>query len=697
MTPEAFAAKEAATWEGGLARWGQGRERIARLREAADFAIYTPGSEAGLQISILSSLAAPPAETLADGDLLRERVSTLVASLLSLLDVDSDPIQGREHILLSTIFDAAWREGRSLDLAALIQQIQKPPIDRIGVMDLESFYSAKERFGLAMAFNNLLGSPGFAAWLRGEPLDVDRLLYTATGKPRVAVISIAHLSDRERMFFVSLLFNQTLGWMRSKPGTTSLRAILCMDEVFGYMPPVAEPPSKRPLLTLLKQARAFGLGLVLATQNPVDLDYKGLSNVGTWFLGRLQTERDKQRLMDGLEGAASGGKFDRAAMEQTLAGLGNRVFLLHNVHEDEPVLFQTRWALSYLRGPLTRPEIKRLMDPLKQAPAAQPAPAFAPAAASAPVTPSSTGGGGAAPVLPPDVSQAFLPVRSKPQGITYEPCLFGAGTVRYSDAKRGIDHAEEVSLLAPLTADGADWYAAEGTDLGKGDVESEPVSGARFAPLPDAAVKAKSYARWTKDLEECLFRTGQCDLFKSDTLGEVSKPGESERDFRIRLADRGREKRDEQVEILRKKYGVKIGQLQERIRRAQQEKEKQSAQASQQTLQTVINAGSAVLGMFFGRRRSMSSAGTAVRGVGRTFQERQDVNRAEENIEALQKQLADLNTELEAEVHNLEERFDPQAGELESVALKPKKTDVEVRFLTLAWAPKRPDGGPAWK
>lgn len=697
LTPEAFAAKEAETWRSGLARWDQGRERIARLRAAADFAIYTPGSEAGLQISILSSLAAPPAEVLADGDLLRDRVSTLVSSLLSLLGVESDPIQGREHILLSTIFDSAWREGKSLDLAALIQQIQKPPIDRVGVMDLESFYPAKERFGLAMAFNNLLGSPGFAAWLRGEPLDVDRLLYTATGKPRVAVISIAHLSDRERMFFVSLLFNQTLGWMRSKPGTTSLRALLCMDEVFGYMPPVAEPPSKRPLLTLLKQARAFGLGLVLATQNPVDLDYKGLSNVGTWFLGRLQTERDKQRLMDGLEGAAAGGKFDRAAMEQTLAGLGNRVFLLHNVHEDEPVLFQTRWALSYLRGPLTRPEIKRLMDPLKQAPAAQAAPASAPAMAPAPAASPSTEGGGAAPVLPPDVSQGFLPVRSKPQGITYDPCLFGVGTVRYIDAKRGIDHAEEVSLLASLTAEGADWYAAEGTDLGKGDVESEPVAGARFAPLPDAAVKSKSYPRWTRDLEECLFRTGHCDLFKSDTLGEVSKPGESERDFRIRLADRGREKRDEQVEILRKKYGVKIGQLQERIRRAQQEKEKQSSQASQQTLQTVINAGSAVLGMFFGRRRSLSSAGSAVRGVGRTFQERQDVSRAEENIEALQKQLADLNAELEAEVHNLEERFDPQVGELEPVSLKPKKTDVEVRYLTLAWAPRYPDGAPAWR
>ncbi|HEY4594276.1 MAG TPA: ATP-binding protein, partial [Thermoanaerobaculia bacterium] len=598
LTPETFAAKEAEAWRNGLARWDQNGERIARLRDAAEFALYTPGSEAGLQISILSSLAAPPPEVLADGDLLRERVGTLVASLLALLDVDSDPIQGREHILLANIFDTAWREGRGLDLAALIQQIQKPPMERVGVMDLETFFPAKDRFGLAMAFNNLLGSPNFAAWLRGEPLDVDRLLYTASGKPRIAVFSIAHLSDRERMFFVALLLNQTLGWMRAKAGTTSLRAILAIDEVFGYMPPVAEPPSKRPLLTLLKQARAFGLGVVLASQNPVDIDYKGLSNVGTWFLGRLQTERDKQRLMDGLEGAAAGGSFDRARIEQILSGLTNRVFLLHDVHQDEPVLFQTRWTLSYLRGPLTRPEIKRLMDPVKQAPPAAPVKAQEPTGAPAP--PSAAVPAAAAkevaPVLPPDVPQRFLLVRAKPEGVVYAPRLFAAATVHYQDAKLGVEHAEEVSLLAALTDDGVDWYAAQVVELGKDDLESEPVAGSRFAPLPDAAVKAKSYDAWRKALEDCLFRTRKCDLFRSAALAEASKPGESERDFRIRLTETAREARDEQVAALRKKYGVKIAQLQERIRRAGQEREKQQAQASQQTLSTVVSAGAAVLG-----------------------------------------------------------------------------------------------------
>jgi hypothetical protein len=413
----------------------------------------------------------------------------------------------------------------------------------------------------------------------------------------------------------------------------------------------------------------------------VDLDYKGLSNVGTWFLGRLQTERDKARLMDGLEGA--GGSFDRAKTEQILSGLPGRVFLLHDVHEDAPALFQTRWTLSYLRGPLTRPEIKRLMDPLK-------APAAAPPAA-APQEPVVSGGAKeGAPVLPPGIPQRFLPVRAKPEGIVYEPRLFATAAVHYQDAKRSVDHVAETALLTPLTDDGADWYKAETVELTKDDLESDAVPGARFAPLPDAAVQAKSYDAWRKGLADCLYRTAKLDLFSSGTIGLVSNPGESERDFRVRLAETAREKRDEQIEALRGTYGAKIAQFQERIRRAEQARQVQADQAHQQTLSTVIHGATAVLGMFFGRAkslRSISAVGTAARGAGRSFQEQQDVARADETLAALQKQLADLNAELETEAENLKERFDPAAGPLETLSLKPRKSDVEVRFLTLAWAP----------
>ncbi|HVQ26153.1 MAG TPA: ATP-binding protein, partial [Planctomycetota bacterium] len=348
-------------------------ERIARLRAAADVVLYTPGSEAGVPLGVLRSLAAPQAAVLAEPEALRDRVEASVSALLALVGVDADPVRSREHIVLSLLVERAWRAGRDLDLAGLIGALQQPGIDKIGVMDLETFYPAKERFGLAMRLNALLASPSFAAWLAGTPLDAASLLFGPSGRPRVSIVSIAHLSDRERMFVVTALLGEVLAWVRSQPGTSSLRAILYMDEVFGYLPPTAEPPSKRPLLTLLKQARAFGLGVVLVTQNPVDLDYKALANAGTWFIGRLQTERDRSRLLDGLAGAGSL-PADRAALEAQLAGLENRVFLLHDVHDDAPVLFQSRWALSYLRGPLSLGEI-RVLRPSGSQPAATSPPA----------------------------------------------------------------------------------------------------------------------------------------------------------------------------------------------------------------------------------------------------------------------------------------------------------------------------------
>jgi hypothetical protein len=314
QTADEYAAAQAALWKKGLAAWGQGPERIRTLRQKADVAIYTPGSSAGLPISVLRNFAAPPAALLDDAELYRERIQATATGLLSLLGIDADPISSREHILLAQILDRSWREGKSLDIAGLIAAIQSPPITKVGVIDLESFYPAKDRFALAMRLNNLLAAPGFDVWMQGEPLDTARLLHTTAGKPRISVLSIAHLDDNERMFFVTMLLNDLIAWMRVQPGTSSLRAVLYMDEVFGYMPPSANPPTKRLLLTLLKQARAYGLGLVLATQNPVDLDYKGLSNTGTWFIGRLQTERDKARVMEGLEGVSQGGRFDRQKM-----------------------------------------------------------------------------------------------------------------------------------------------------------------------------------------------------------------------------------------------------------------------------------------------------------------------------------------------------------------------------------------------
>ena len=612
-------------------------------------------------------------------------MASTVTGLLTLLGVDADPLQSREHILVSTLLSGAWSRGESLDLPALISRIQTPDVARIGVVDLESFFPAKERFGLAMRLNNLLAAPGFATWLEGEPLEIGPMLRTAGGKPRIAIFSIAHLSDAERMFFVTLLLNQTLAWMRAQSGTTSLRAILYMDEIAGYFPPVATPPAKAPLLTLLKQGRAFGLGVVLATQNPVDLDYKGLSNTGTWFLGRLQTERDKARVLEGLEGVAAGAAkaFDRGRMEQTLAGLGNRVFLLNNVHEDAPELFETRWALSYLRGPLTRPQIKALMDGRRPTSAAAPTPKTSAAAPA--------GEGGPRPVLPPGLPQLFVPTRGAEgsRDSMYRPGVLGLAEVHFADAKRGVAATQKVSRVAAV-ADPVDWSASVEPDFAIEDLESEPESGARFADPGPAG--ARSAEAWTKDFATWIYREASLAIFRSPSSREVSRPGESEADFRGRLRQGAREARDAALDKLRQKYAARQAALQERLRRAQQAVAREKQETAQAGIQTAISVGATVLGALFGRKAVSSTtigrATTAARTAGRTMKQAGDVGRANETVEAVQQQIQDLDAQLQDELAAAQAATDPATEKLETITLRPKKADVTVRRVALVWKPE---------
>jgi hypothetical protein len=708
MSAAAYADAQAELWKKGLAEWSQDGARIQRLKESAEAVIYTPGSNAGLPVSILRSFAAPEEQLRADAELLQERITTTVTSLLGLIGVDADPIQSREHILLSTILSQAWARGTDLDLAALIHDIQSPPVAKIGVMDLEAFFSTKERFALAMRLNNLLAAPGFQSWLDGEALDVQQLLYTAAGKPRLAIFSIAHLSDAERMFFVTLLLSQMVGWMRTQSGTTSLRALLYMDEIFGYFPPVANPPSKLPLLTLLKQARAFGLGVVLATQNPVDLDYKGLANTGTWFIGRLQTERDKARVLEGLEGASSsaGKAFDRGRMERTLAALGNRIFLMNNVHEDEPVLFESRWCLSYLRGPLTRSQIKTLMDGVR----GKRREASGTTTMSAPLLRASNRLPGAErPMLPPEVPQHFLPIRgSKPEGseLLYAPMLVGAAEVRFADSKTGLDKTRKVTVLVPLDGGAitVDWDRAVAVEISVPDLEQTPQVDAGFAALPPSAAKAKSYEGWSKEFGAWLYRTQKLQVMKSPSTGEVSNPEESERDFRVRLQQSGRETRDKRADSLRGKYAPKIAALQERIRRAEQQKAKQEAEARSSQMQTAISVGASILGAFLGRKTisaaNIGRATTAIRGAGRVLKESQDVSLAQENVSALQQQLVNLEAQFKAESEAVAASSDPVQEKFEIVTVKPVKANIAITLVALAWTPQwRASNGvmnPAW-
>ena len=701
MTTTEYAEKTADTWRKGLEDWGQSGARIQKLRDAAEVAIYTPASSAGRQITVLKSFDAPNAQVLNDAEAFRDRILSAVSGLLALLQIEADPISSREHILLSTIFDFFWRSNQNIEMGALIRSIQAPPFNKVGFLDLESFYPQNDRFKLAMTLNNLLASPSFAAWLEGEPLDIQKLLYTPEGKPRLAVISIAHLSDQERMFFVTILLNEMVSWMRNQTGTSSLRAILYMDEVFGYFPPTANPPSKRPMLTLLKQARAFGLGCVLATQNPVDLDYKGLSNCGTWFLGRLQTERDKMRVLEGLEGAANstGVKFDRQAMEQTLAGLGSRVFLMNNVHEDAPTVFHSRWALSYLRGPVSRQQIEILMAPLKKsdpvsigtgavAATTSNPPRFAAPQAELPSQP-------ARPVLPPGIPEYFLPANVHVARVVYRPALIGEARVHFIDAKYSIDLWDPVTLIR-LAADSvpADPWT-ESDEWDEADLPqllTEPeFPDADYRDLPAEVTQKKSYTSWTTALKNHLYRDRKLSVFTCEELKQTSQPGESESDFRIRLRMSAREERDRLIEKLRRKYATKFSTLDDKIRRAEQKIEKEKAQKSSKTLSTAVNFGTSVLGALFGRKvgsvTNITRAGSVIKSASGMASEAGDIRAAEEQYAALLQSREELNTTVEAEVQQIADQLDTDLMKFDSMEISPRKTDTAVDRIALLWLP----------
>ncbi len=696
----AHADEVADRWRAGLAAWDQDGARIQHLRDAADVAVYTPGSTAGRPLSLLKGFAAPPAVVRDDAEAFAERVNVTATGLLALLGIDADPLTSREHILLANIFAHCWQNGIDLDLATLIGAIQSPPFTQIGVMPLNTVFPAKDRALLAMRLNNLLAAPGFQAWMQGDPLAVDTLLSTPAGKPRVSVLSIAHLNDAERMFFVTMLLADLIAWMRQQPGTGSLRALLYIDELFGYMPPVANPPSKQLLLTLLKQARAYGLGLVLSTQNPVDLDYKGLSNTGLWFIGRLQTERDMARVMDGLAGASGSAPFDRGAMERTISGLGKRVFLMHSVHENAPTVFETRWAMSYLAGPMTREQIRRLThgDPAlgfvilpSAEPAGLPAPTLAPQteppaapAASSDVRP---------PVLAPDIVQVWLPARVAPSLVTWRPAVLGTADVTYSDTRLGVAEQQRTAWLAPLDEELLvfDWSTAEPLDLDLGVLSREPRAGFAFGSVPSQAAEAKNYAAWTRALQKHITTNAGVTLFRSRELKLVSHVEESEGAFRSRLQLAAREARDARVEAVRRKYAVRLQAAQDKVRRAEQAVAQRESMASQAKLNTAISMGSAVLGALFGRKAlsagTVGKVGTAARSVGRAQKQAGDVARAGETREAAEQALAELETRIAEELELEAAAYDALAERLEKTVVRPKSSDVQVQLVALAWVP----------
>ena len=642
--------------------------------------IYTPASRAGIPLSILNSFEAPSKEFALDVDAMRERILSTTSSILGLLGIAADPVKSREHILISTIIAQSWREGKNLDLADLIQQVQKPRFDKIGVLDIDTFFPPKDRLSLSISLNNLLAAPGFQAWTEGAPLDIQQLLYTPEKKPKISVITIAHLNDSERMFFVTLFLNQLIAWMRKQPGTSSLKALFYMDEIFGYFPPIAAPPSKMPLITLLKQARAYGLGMVLCTQNPVDLDYKGLSNCGTWFIGRLQTARDKLRVMEGLV-AASNGDIDSKAIDKLMSEMSKRVFIMRSIYEKDPVLFQTRWTLSYLRGPLTLAQIELFTKDDKKELKSD----------GTKIDRDDKSKATAKTVISVDIPQYFVHSSQISFQIDYRPFIAGFSKVHFIDRKYNIDEWLDSCLVLEAKKEKTlNWETAESHPDLKRQLSQSPAENATYQEVSSEFLQKKKLLRLKQDLSDYLYQNNTLKIFEYKELKLVSTPQESETDFRERVSLALRDQRDLLIKKLRDGNEKKLNALRDKIHKAEQKKNSKRQQSLYQKFEAFLSILITVVGSFFGKKFSkttVNQAGTTFRWIGRIGKENQDVTNAEENLQVLQQQLQENQLQLEDDIAKVSSNSDASNLQLDEITIRPRKTDITIDEIALIWWP----------
>ena len=682
--------KTAQLWKNGLSSWGISGERIKRLRENIEFGLYTPGSKSGIPLNIVGSLRAPDKSD--DLESLRDEIEGFVSSLLALIGIEGDPISNREHILLSNLIEHAWSKGQDLDLAKLVGQIQDPPIRKLGVIDIDSFFPQKDRVSFALKINGLLASPSFGTWMEGPPLDIQQLLYTEEGKPRAAILSMAHLSDAERQFVVTLVLSKLITWMRTQPGTDDLRALVYMDEVFGFVPPTQKPPSKKPILTILKQARAFGVGLVLSTQNPVDIDYKALSNTGTWMIGRLQTERDKARLMDGLTSAS--GDTDTSEIERMISGLGKREFMYHSTKSSSPQLFSTRWAMSYLKGPLTRDEILTLTE---DAPERQYTVEDASSdTASAPASDTSSS---VAPTVAADIPVYFLHPASDWETVTainHESSTYAAAIVTrvhllYDDTKAKLKHEEEwetviYPLSQHLSMDNASTVDYDKRDL----VTKEPDSIAY--ELPDAPIHTATYfKKASQEIKNHLYRSRSVTVYRNVDLKLYSRVGESREDFAARCRKEADKAEDMDADKLRTTYETRIKKARDMLDRAEDRLEELEVDHSSRKTEELLSGLGTVMTMFLGGKKSSRSIATELRRVSsrrkQTRKTGQRITTATNRVDERLGQLEDLENELADKLLLLDEEWDAKVTNIEEIEVGLEKTDIQLDELSLIWIP----------
>jgi len=672
----AQAAEEtAANWKKGLAEWGLGGKDIQQLKDAVERVIYTPGSSSGIPINILASFEAPQIDWEENEELLREKISATVTALLTLIGIkDIDPLRSREHILLSNIVETNWRKGTSLDLQDLILQTQDPPLERLGAFSLNDFFPKKERNELAMLLNNFLASPSFQSWIEGQPLDIQSILYTNAGKPRHSIFFLAHLNDSERMFFITLLYAAIETWMRKQGGTSDLRALVYFDEIHGYLPPVANPPSKALIIRLLKTARAFGVGLVLTTQNPVDIDYKGISNAGTWMIGRLQTDQDKQRLLDGLESASGG--LPRAEYDKLISALGKRVFLYHNVHEKKPFIFQTRFAMSYLAGPLTLTQVPALNDLAGAQPLS--ARAGAKKSVSQPATPKTEG----AAQKPATGGMREYYIAMEGAG-TLKPALLAIAEVRYFSRTPNVNVSHVVSALVNDPREtGQSWEDCV-LKLDEQSIQDAAPAKASYAPLPEFMGKAGWWSEQEKEFEHWVFETDTVSVRSSKALGISAGPEVSDEQFRQQVKSAAQAKADAESKKLESGYRTKESALKTKIERQQSKVDKYQSELTSRGLDTALKVGESLFRLATKRKLTgVSSSATKVRMASDA---KGRLDEAKAVLEGYQEELANLQQALADEKQALLDKWLAESENFDEVNLTPTKQNIRITHFGIGW------------
>jgi hypothetical protein len=651
-------------------------------------------------VNILSSFEVPSLSWEDYAEVLRERISTTITAILGLIGITNiDPLRSREHILLSNLIENAWVNGNSLTLTDLILQVQNPPLERLGAFPMDSFFPEKDRFELAILLNNFLASPSFQVWQQGQPLDIQQLLYTKDGRPRHSIFYLAHLSENERMFFVTLLFAAVESWMRGQRGTGNLRAILYFDEIMGYLPPVANPPSKTVMLRMLKQARAFGVGLLLATQNPVDVDYKALSNAGTWMIGRLQTEQDKNRLLDGLTSA--GGTTDIGTLDKMISGLGKRIFLLHSVYKSTPVLFNTRWAMNYLAGPMTRDQLPAANALAGAIPAYKGSTTGDGRSTGRPATSirDTSGLSNSRPAIPGDIAEYYVPnnlgiseaaanaglsgVGS--EGLVYRPGIIAQAEVRYLSRQYNLEHTRKTSAILEDPGSGLiRWENLLTGEFDKHHLDIQPLPKTQYHPVPSWLADPKRVDAIKKDFLDWIYRSGGLKLFTNAKLKLYGESGMSESDFRAKSKKAVEDAVKIEIAKAVSTLETKIAAMERKVESQQMDVKAADSSVKQRRLETLATGGSAVIGMLSGRKRSITSTLSKNR-MASAAKDRLDAE--ETTLKQYMMQLEDLKKSKFEVENEVRAKWEGIAEEISEITIKPTKSDIFSDIFAVAWLP----------